>query len=428
MNEVNNNVYDIVVVGGGLVGASLLLALKNISARFNLKIALIESKNVNQADNCNNKLIDQRSLVLNLGSKLYYEQLGVWQNIQAFTTPVNKIIVSEQGKFSKVFLDNLRLNVDALGYVINIDLLNKAIWDKLNADVINKADITLLSPCKVTGLEIQNNGVNLSLLQETSSGNINNTVSAKLIIAADGGRSYIRDLLAIGYTQHDYGQSALIANVTHQLENKNTAYERFSKQGPFALLPRSELNNHSFYSGIVWPWSNHQLDYVKNLSNHELLARLQNLFGYKLGKFLDIGQRQFFPLWKVTADSLYKNRVVLLGNAANHLHPIGGQGFNLGLRDVKYFANLLENNMSVLKPNNYSLEQISSLFKNYSNQRTDDHNHLRASTHGLLNLFDDKSKLISIGRSMGMAVCNHSHLLTSLISNQSMGLSNYDAI
>lgn len=405
---INKNKYDLVIVGGGLVGASLLLALKDSG----LKIALIEAQEYKSRTVAE---LDQRSLVLSLGSKLFFEGLGIWKNIARYTTRISEIKISEQGCFNKAFLKNTSLGVDALGYVININSLNKALWDKIESN--NNVDI--LCPYKLLDLKFSKDGKNSSELILEDLDNNNKIIEANIVIAADGGRSYVRDLLNIPVDKHDYKQSALIANVEHQLENNNVAFERFSEQGPFAILPRENKN----ISGIVWPWPSDKQDYIKNLSDQELLKKLNNLFGYKLGKFTKIGTRQFFPLWKIYSKELFKNRVIFLGNAANHIHPVGGQGFNLGLRDVKYFSRILLENKDILLNTNFSLESVTDVFSQYSDVRYDDHYNLRSNTHNLLELFDSNKYIIKNLRRLGLTVLNHSYLLRSIVADHSMGLS-----
>lgn len=405
-----NTEYDLVIVGGGLVGLSLLLAC----ARLNLKVALIEAKSPqdHQKNNQQNNVssaIDERSLVLALGSKLFYEDLGVWDKIEPYTTEIKKIIISEQGNFSKVFLKHNDFLVPALGYVINIDKLYQIIWQQ----VYNYAKI--YSSCKVIDLKVYDNSVELL----TDYGQEKLGISAKMIIAADGARSYIRDLMKISYEQHDYQQVAMIANVEHEQENSHTAYERFSKQGAFALLPR--VNNKNI-SGIVWPHSINELDELKNSSDQHLILKLHNLFGYKLGRFINIGTRQFFPLWRVCSKELYKNRIMLMGSAANNIHPIGGQGFNLAVRDIKVFSQLLVDNQQKIIDGKYNLDVITRFYAEYAALRKPDHNSLLISTHGLLNIFASDNSLVKIGRNVGMTMLNNSYLLRNLIAQKSMGL------
>lgn len=281
--------YDVVIIGGGLVGASLLFALKNSG----LKIALIESSQL--AARVEPEL-DQRSLVLTLGSKLYYEQLKVWTTIKENTTQINTIKISEQGRFNKLFLDRDSFGVEALGYVVNIQMLNKSLWQ----DMKTQDNIDVLCPCRLS--DISDDGRSLILEYNHNEILEHKTISAGMIIATDGGRSHVRKLLHIDTDSYNYHQNALIANVEHELSNNNIAYERFSAQGPFALLPRENKN----ISGIVWPWPEESLEYVQNLSDEEILSKLQKLFGYKLGRFKNIGKRQFFLYGGLQVNSFFK--------------------------------------------------------------------------------------------------------------------------
>lgn len=396
--------YDLVIIGGGLVGASLLLALRHTG----LKIALIEA-----TEHIDRTLpeLDQRSLVLSLGSKLLYQQLGVWGNIAGYTTEINQIKVSEQGCFNKVFLNKTSFGVAGLGYVVNIQLLNKAIWQSLEA----VENIDIFCPYKLRDIQINSDSSELILADQN---NKEQKIQSKIVIAADGGRSYVRDLLHIPYSMHDYQQLALIINVKHELANENIAYERFSKQGPLAILPRENKN----ISGIVWPWPAVQQDYIKNLSDKELLKKLQDLFGYKLGKFLEVGNRQFFPLRQVYSHELSKSRILLLGNAANHIHPVGGQGFNLGLRDVKCFSELLKKYKSNLINHDFCEAVVEQMFTEYKSLRYDDHYNLRTYTHSLLDLFASDKLIVKGLRRLGMTVMNHSLLMRTIIADKSMGL------
>lgn len=397
--------YDLVIIGGGLVGSSLLLALK----KSGLKIALVEPKQLE--DRVEPKL-DQRSLVLSLGSKLYYEQLNIWPLIEKETTKINTIKISEQGCFNKLFLDKKSFGVDALGYVVNIQKLNNSLWQRINT----QDNIDVLCPCKLKKINDDGKSLDLEYFHEDKL--IQMTISANIIVAADGVKSYVRELLGIPTDIYDYKQIALIANVEHELTNNNIAYERFSSQGPFALLPRENKN----ISGIVWPWPEEDIDYVKNLSDHDILSKLQKLFGYKLGRFINIGKRQFFPLWRISTKQLFKERVIFLGNSANNIHPIGGQGFNLGLRDVKFFSDLLFSHKQMLVESDFSLEVINSLFNEYQNKRCVDHENLLNNTHNVLNLFNNSSTLVKLVRNFGLTAVNHSLILRTMIADNCMGL------
>lgn len=412
--------YDLVIVGGGLVGSSLLAALRDSG----LNIAIIEA---NQHKTSESRILDQRSLVLSLASKLFYEQIGVWEHIVGYATEIRTIKISEQGTFSKLFLDSETLGVNALGYVINIDILNQAVWGLVNNHK-NKLDesnantnIDVLCPVKL--LSIENNAgiagdTENTLLNLVDKNENQFKIATKILIAADGGRSYVRELLNVPYDKYDYEQLALIANVEHELENHHIAYERFSKQGPFAILPRSDKN----ISGIVWPWPKDQQDYLKNLSDSELLLQLQKLFGYKLGRFKRVGARQYFPLMRINTKQLSINRVLFLGNSANNIHPIGGQGFNLGLRDIKHFTAVLQQEKIELIKHDFAQDYVNKLFRQYSELRLDDHANLINGTHSILGLFASDKSLVKLSRNLGMTLVNHSYILRTLIADHSMGL------
>ncbi len=410
--------YDLIIIGGGLVGGSLLLALKSL----NLKIAIIDAKSHHAVNLPSSNNLDQRSLVLNLGSKLYYESLGIWDKIKPFTVEIKKIVVSEQGRFNKIFLDNKNLKVPALGYVINIDLLNQVIWDSINSDLERSeynanynynSKIDIYSPCTVQDLMIEQDAIKVVLN--------NGCLLGKMIVGADGVKSTVRSLVNIAVDYDDYEQFALIANVSHEKENSGVAYERFSEQGPFALLPRKNENNN-YFSGIVWPWPNNEINTVKNWPDNVFLKELQNLFGFKLGEFLKIGERQLFPLARICARELYKDRIILLGNAANSIHPIGGQGFNLGLRDVKCFSTLLAENLDRIIQNKYDSNYIQDIYKKYAFARYNDHYRLKNNTHQLLGLYSSNKVLMKTARNIGAGILNRSYILKNIIADQNMGL------
>lgn len=395
--------YDLIIIGGGLVGTSLLCALRHSG----LKVALVEA---NWHKPTQKDILDQRSLVLSLGSKLYFEELGVWNKLQYHSRALDTIKISEQGCFSKLFLDKESFFVDALGYVINIDILNQLLWDEVKQSADN---IDVYCPYKLINIE-DSNSITINISGE---GN-DLKLTSKVLLAADGVRSYVRNLLNIECDKYDYKQIALIANVEHELDNQGIAYERFSPQGPFAILPRVDTK----ISGVVWPWPLEQQEYIKNLPDEDLIQKLQQLFGYKLGKFKKIGVRQYFPLMRILSKDLTKDRVLFIGNSANNIHPIGGQGFNLGLRDVKNISNLLVSNNKLSKDCDFSDKDVNALFEEYKVLRINDHQSLADSTHAIVKLFENNSNVVKMARNIGMTVANHSLLLRTLIADRSMGL------
>lgn len=428
----NNNV-DIVVIGGGLVGASLLIGLSNIFRNNNIKITLIESKSKFEpkfGDQLKNNIIDQRSLVLSLSSKLFFNKIGIWNKIAEIATIINNIKISEQGKFSKLFLDSNHLGLDSLGYIVNIDELDNIIWQELAKKISSHYNINILAN---TNVEIVDNNMNKVDLLLKDKNNNKSKISANLVIAADGCNSNIRSQINIDNVKIDYNQTAVVANIEHELENKNTAYERFLSvndenyiNGSFAVLPHNNRCKNNNISGIVWAVGNsienNNIDCIKNLSDKNLCKKINNIIGYKLGKIYKIGARQYFNLSEIRARELYKNRVILLGSAANHVHPIGGQGFNLGVRDVQCLCNLFEKHKQELIHYNYNINIINKLYDNYKNLRISDHDNLTKNINNLLNTFASNNIITKLARSFGIMVANHSFILKSIIAERSMGL------
>lgn len=422
--------YDLVIIGGGLVGASMLLALTKLSDK--LKIAIIEAKdktsnkldpaiNLSEVDEINgpannynidqykstnlNKLEDYRSLVLSLSSKMFYHKLGLWDKISKYTTIIKDIKISEQGRFNKLFLNYNNLNLESLGYIINLDILDKLIWQEIteynNIDIYTNTSVS----------NINNSQLELKLYNKTK------YIKANIIIAADGARSQIRDLLNIKTAVKNYNQTAIIANIEHELENKNIAYERFlGHKGSFAILP---IDKH--ISGIVWAVVNNTITNsnnkdinVKKLSSENLINNIQDIMGYKLGKILNISAVQNYPLYQVKAQQLYQNNVILLGSSANNIHPIGGQGFNLGLRDINVLSQLILSK--------YNKSNTQEIFSEYAALRENDHNNLCDSTDNLIKLFESDNFFTKIARKSSLTAANHSFILKNIIAQNSMGL------
>ena len=316
-----NSDFDLIIVGGGMVGASLACALKNTT----LKIAIVEAfePHSNQQPS-----YDDRGIALAYGSQRIFESMGLWQQLVPYCTAISDIHVSDRGHFGVTRLSALDENVPALGQVITARsmgfVLNQALSQQKNIDII--------CPVKVTNL-IQNTDTTELILND------NRHITAKLIVAADGAHSTVRQLLNLGALEHDYGQYAITANITPERAHNGQAFERFTDSGPIALLPMSDNR-----CSLVWTVKTGDENNIISLSDDDFLAKLQERFGYRLGKLKHVGQRNSYPLKLMQADQPIQQRIVLIGNAAHSLHPIAGQGFNLGLRDVAALADVLANN------------------------------------------------------------------------------------
>lgn len=309
--------YDVVINGAGMAGAVLALSLASLTRADGrpLQIAVIEAASPDLAAHPG---FDARSIALAWHSRELLEGLGIWSRLAPLATPITHIHVSDRGHFGQVQMQAEEYRLPALGYVVELHPVGIALYQAM-ADTAN---IHLCCPAQIDELEQQQQQIRLVL----SDGR---TVSAGLLVAADGVQSPVRRRLGLQNERLDYGQSAVIANIETSVVPEGRAFERFTEQGPVALLPMSGGR-----SSLVWCTHPEQAAAIMQLSDEDFLVRLQQLFGYRLGRLKRVGQRHLYPL---VLDQLVKpwhHRCVLVGNAAHLLHPIAGQGFNLGLRDV----------------------------------------------------------------------------------------------
>lgn len=309
--------YDVLIAGGGLVGASLAAAL----APLPLKLGVVEAV---PFGNAGQPSFDERVTALSCGSRRILERMGLWTALAAEATPIRAVHVSERGRFAKTRLHAEELGVDALGYV----LPNRTIGAALSGFLSRQSNLRLLAPAKVTAVQLQPQQVIVSIADD---GEVQR--SARLLIAADGAQSEIRKQLGIAARAWDYGQSALICNVSVERPQACSAFERFTADGTVALLP---LGGERY--GLVWTTERARIEALLQLAAVDFLDAAATLFDGRFGRFLKLGKRQSYPLSLVRADAQARGRVAVLGNAAHSLSPIAAQGFNLSLRDVAALA------------------------------------------------------------------------------------------
>jgi 2-octaprenyl-6-methoxyphenol hydroxylase len=315
--------FDIAIVGGGMVGASLCVAL----APLGLHIALIEA---HRFDSAAQPSFDERTTALSNGSRRILETLKVWDGVASAATPIRRIHVSDKGRFGFARLDALEQGLAAMGYVVPNRSLGVALWARLqecrNLRTFCPAQVSQVRPGALrTGLDV------------ISADGTHTTIEARLIVAADGVHSAVRQAFGIPAESRDYGQTAVIATVLPQRFHDHVAYERFTEMGPLALLPLSNgrctlvltLNTALAETAMAW-------------SDSEFLAEVQQRFGFRLGRFLKAGKRVAYPLALTCSARTSAPGCVIVGNAAQGLHPVAGMGFNLGLRDAACLAELLE--------------------------------------------------------------------------------------
>ena len=388
---------DVAIVGGGLVGASLACALTDVGLRVILLEKLIPSQKIT-AD------YDARSLALSSSSVHIFKQLGLWSSLQPHASAIRKIHVSERGGFGVTRLSAQEAGVDALGYVVEAQYINKTLWEKL----ATQSSLTVVAPATVTALHVGDQHAILTI----NANNKPQTISAALVIAADGMQSFIREQLHISVEKRDYHQTAIIAHVTPSAKGHGVAYERFTPTGPLALLPLSSARY-----GVVWTVPPDMVEDLLALTDAEFLTHLQQAFGYRLGHFMRVGKRQTFPLSLQQAREQIRERVVLLGSAAHHLHPVAGQGFNLALRDVALLA-------ATLQQAREEQQDIGALvvLKKYLAARVPEQQRVLRATDGLVRLFSNDKKSLRLLRQVGLLAFDQLGSLKHTVMRHAMGL------
>lgn len=353
--------YDIVIVGGGMVGASLACALEHAPFR----IALIDA--VAQPS-----LHDPRLIALTYSSCNLLKNLGLWPMLKANASPIKQVHVSHRGRFGITRINSSELNLPALGHLIPAKYINAALDEKIkklaNVDVIRPATLLNINPITI----------------QTESGT--KTLHAHTIIGADGTQSTVRELLNIKTKVHDYDQSAIVTITELQRHHYNIAYERFLNHGAIAMLPLSENT-----CATIWTDSNENISRLMQMNDHEFLTILQKEFGYRLGRFLGTQKRHTYPLKLVLAEEYQKQNVLLIGNAAHTLHPIASQGLNLALYEIAELVDHIKNTTG-------EISGLSNITKRINLQQ-------KVSTqlsHRLPWLFSTDFFVVNIARQLGM--------------------------
>lgn len=314
--------YDLVIVGGGLIGGALACAL----GQSGLRIAIVEAV---AADAANQPSYDERVIALSLGSRRILEGIGLWGAIAPAAGPILRVHVSERGACGFVRLDQAELGVEALGYVTPVRAIGAATRPALAA----APAVEWLCPAQLDRL--RHEGDDAVVLEVRGPGGTRR-LRARLVVAADGGDSAVRRAAGIETEERPYGQDAIITTVTPDRPRPGWAFERFTETGPLAMLPMTEGR-----WSVVWTCRQEETADLLALRDDAFLARLQGRFGWRLGRLGQAAARRAYPLRLRLASRTTGPRLVLIGNAAQTLHPVAGQGFNLGLRDVAALAEVL---------------------------------------------------------------------------------------
>ena len=402
----NTALYDVVIVGAGMSGS--LLALSLLKQNSQLKVLLLD-ENPQRGDHSapimakqiqpknNNPSFDGRSIALNAGTVDILDGLSLWSDIKVNAQAIEQIQVSDKGYFGAVELtpDN---KSTAFGYVVELRHVGKVLSNAL----ATFSSLTTLYQVKLDNIQQTLNSVTCELSNGQS-------IDAKLCVGADGSHSKVRELANISSTNIAYQRSAIICNVSCSQPHHSVAYERFTKSGPIALLPLTK-NRYS----LVYCVEGDQAESIADLPDSLFLAELQKTFGYRCGLFEVAGKRDIYPLSLLKTTKPIAHRVVCIGNAAHSLHPVAGQGFNLGLRDLFVLAKVIVES---------DVEQIGSfsMLNHYWQCRAKDHHLTILMTDSLVRVFSNRYPVLSIPRNIGLQAMSLFPFLSQPIIEQAKG-------
>ncbi|MCU4674321.1 FAD-dependent monooxygenase [Catenovulum sp. 2E275] len=404
--------FDIVIVGGGLVGTCCVSAIRAIEAQLNtainqsateqkpLKIAIVEAQNIDpQSYHTVSNSFDSKAIALSYGSARLLQKWGVWPRLKNQVEPITKIEVSEQYSAGFSFIHKPE-HQSALGFVVEAQQIGQAMLSH-----IAQYNIQWFCAAQVDNIKQTKDYAELEL-------NTGESLQAKLILACDGANSRIRELLNLSGQTDDYDQWALTTNVEVDREHNNIAYERFTSQGPLAMLP---MKSNRF--GLVGCAQQQTIEQLMAKNDAELIATLQQSAGYKAGKIVRIGERQMYPLSRRFSQQNLHHRVVVLGNASHTVHPIAGQGFNLGIRDVAAVAAQILNKLT-------KAQDIGLNWQSYQTERNTDIRLILQATDTLVRTFSNNQPILKLARNAGLLALELNPLIKQVFTQRAMGFLN----
>ncbi|EGR3202285.1 2-octaprenyl-6-methoxyphenyl hydroxylase [Vibrio parahaemolyticus] len=386
--------YDVVIAGGAMAGATLALAIEHLS-RGALRVAVVEPF---KAQSDQHPGFDSRSIALSYGTVNLLRHLELWSAIEPFSTPIEHIHVSDRSHAGMTDITKHDVGVEALGYVVELADVGRVYQELLT----HSTAIDLYCPDSAKHITRTQENVTLEL----ASGEL---LNAKLLVAADGAVSQCCQQIGLELSEHDFDQVAVIANIVTQEPHQGRAFERFTENGPVALLPMSD-NRIS----LVWCLRPDDAQIVMELSESEFLERLQQDFGWRLGAMQKVGLRASYPLLLRHRKQNISHRFAIVGNAAQTLHPIAGQGFNLGIRDVVTLA-------EELVKQGEDVGRYQGLIR-FSQRREADRNETIWLTSSLVHVFSNDLLAMRIGRNTALAAMDNLSIFKQPLLRHTLGL------
>ncbi|EGQ9064638.1 2-octaprenyl-6-methoxyphenyl hydroxylase [Vibrio parahaemolyticus] len=386
--------YDVVIAGGAMAGATLALAIEHLSQGA-LRVAVVEPF---KAQSDQHPGFDSRSIALSYGTVNLLRHLELWSAIEPFSTPIEHIHVSDRSHAGMTDITKHDVGVEALGYVVELADVGRVYQELLT----HSTAIDLYCPDSAKHITRTQENVTIEL----ASGEL---LNAKLLVAADGAVSQCCQQIGLELSEHDFDQVAVIANIVTQEPHQGRAFERFTENGPVALLPMSD-NRMS----LVWCLRPDEAQIVMELSESEFLERLQQDFGWRLGAMQKVGLRASYPLLLRHRRQNISHRFAIVGNAAQTLHPIAGQGFNLGIRDVVTLA-------EELVKQGEDVGRYQGLIR-FSQRREADRNETIWLTSSLVHVFSNDLLAMRIGRNTALAAMDNLSIFKQPLLRHTLGL------
>ncbi|MDR0806808.1 MAG: 2-octaprenyl-6-methoxyphenyl hydroxylase [Enterobacteriaceae bacterium] len=387
---------SVIIVGGGMAGATLALALSKLSGGA-INVDLIEAQLPETAAHPG---FDSRAIALAQGTCQQLARIGIWSALADCATPIKTVLVTDRGHSGMVTLNADDYELPALGQVVELHDVGNRLFSLLK----QAPNVTLHCPAKVISVSRDINSTQVTLDNGES-------LSASLLVAADGSFSSVATALGMTWHEEDYQQVALIANITTELAHNGRAFERFTPQGPVALLPMSKGR-----MSLVWCMASQHQQEAMSWDDFTFTQQLQQAFGWRLGAILTAGKRVSYPLRLRRARQSVSHRLVLVGNASQTVHSIAGQGFNLGMRDVISLA-------ETLSQATQQQEDLGSyrVLRRYSQRRQPDQQATIGLTDGLIHLFANDYGSLAAARNLGLMAMDSCNLLRLPLAQRTLG-------
>lgn len=396
----SNNRFDVLVIGGGPVGmmAALLMCQRGF------KTALFDRLDYQDVLNAN---YDGRTFAYAYGSKLILEEAGIWKDLEKHAQDIQDIFVTSEGPGEGLHYAATEIADHPMGFNIETRHFRATVYEALQ----KQEDFHLFAPCDIDKITFHQGHVEVQLTGEETS------FTAPLALAADGKNSFIREQVGLKSKSISYHQKALVFVIDHEKSHESSAYEHFLKTGPVALLPMQGTSQQHNRCGVIWSLTTDRADHYYALRDQDLGTELSRHFSEILGPLTVTGKRWLFPLDVTVVKNYVAPRLVLIGDSAHTIHPVAGQGFNLGLRDVSHLAN----HLNTAKSLGLDLGSLT-LLQDYEKKRRKDVLSMTAMCDGLVRLFSNNNKSLGHLRRLGLDMTNKLPTLKKSLTRHAMGL------